>query len=168
MKGKSVRHKLVLLPASFVLFVQSFGCVSIRHTAPPHTKTIANCSNIQTQPSLTQESCELVDRRAVIQQWVSKLNPRCHVPPRVVGWVGNCKERSALWITNQYGRCSTVKASIQGWIQEKKDEANAAPWPRFHPVPTQNVFEPQEAVSPAPATPAPATVPEVYGRFGKG
>jgi hypothetical protein len=45
------------------------------------------------------------------------------------------------------------------WIAKKKAEANAPPWPRFHPLPVREVFSPEEDAA-APA-------PEAYGQFGK-
>lgn len=163
-RRQSVLQKLVLLSASCMLLLQSMGCVSIRQAAPSHMTPIANCSNATFHSSLQEESCELHDRREVLRQWVSKLKPGTVVPRGVVGWAGNCKDRSVSWISNQCGRCSAAKASVQEWIQQKKDEANAPPWPRFHPVPTQNVFEPQNDAADADSP----AVPEVYGRFGKG
>jgi len=53
-----------------------------------------------------------------------------------------------------------MTGSVRGWVNEKKAEANAPPWPHFHPVPTKPVFEPDQTEE--------GMSPEVYGRFGKG
>jgi len=129
-----MHHKLILLTTFMLLLIHFQGCISIR----------------QTHPSSSDDCCELYDRPEAMRRLE-------------VGWAENCKGRSIAWMSNQYGRCAAVKGSVQGWIQAKKDEANAPPWPRFHPVPTQNVFEPQATESPAEPVP-----PDVYGRFGKG
>jgi len=95
------------------------------------------------------EWIELYDRGAVMKRCASQLNPIKLVPSRV-----------SEFVSQQLGRCAAAKASVQGWIHAKKEEANPAPWPRFHPVPTKPVFEAEEAESSA--------MPETYGRFGKG
>ncbi len=163
MKGQSMHHKLMLLSATFMLCAQSMGCITIRDVTPSHAMPIANRVDHAINVASADECCELYDRRDALRRIAKKLNPAHLVPTHVVGWAGSCKDQSMAWMSNQYGRCASVKGSVQGWIQDKKDEANAPPWPRFHPIPTQDVFEPQEPV--APFTPE---APEVYGRFGRG
>jgi hypothetical protein len=162
MKGYGMVSKLIRLSPCFLLFGQFLGCVSIHQVTPGRFASVSNCNDVGPAPS-SDEYCDLYDRREAVQRIASRLNPTQLIPPRAIGWAAQCKDRSQSWMSSQYGRCAAVKGSIQGWIQAKKDEANAPPWPRFHPVPTKNVFEPQE-IERLDATGG----PEVYGRFGKG
>ena len=130
-----------------MLAFHSMGCVSIQNAPSKSHASIANCG-LQHAADL-EESCELHDRRAVMQRWASQLNPMKLVPSGV-----------SEWVSEQPGRCAAVKASVHGWIHTKRAEANPPPWPRFHPVPTKPVFESDEEESSA--------TPEIYGRFGKG
>lgn len=79
---------------------------------------------------------------------------------KLTPWASNCKQRSSQWVSDQWSRCEAAKASIHCWIHTKREETNAPPWPRFHPVPTRPVFEPEVKGS--------SMTPEIYGRFGKG
>ncbi len=48
---------------------------------------------------------------------------------------------------------------LSEWAAKKREQANAPPWPRFHPLPTRNVFYPEDLSE----TPKPT---EQYGQFG--
>ena len=161
--GRTTRHRMMtsntqkrskpkkqsLLCVAMLLILTSSGCVSIRNASPSRTPEIANCSAIEHKSVDSGECCPLYDRGEVMQLWADKLHPRTLLPTSFTGLASNCKER-----------CRAVGASFRGWIQAKKEEANAPPWPRFHPIPTKPVFEPEGAES--------SISPEVYGRFGKG
>ena len=134
--------------ALFVMFsIHSMGCVSIQNAPSTSRTSIANCG-LNNGADLA-ESCQLHDRRAVMQRWARQLNPVQLVPSGV-----------SEWVSQQPSRCSAVKDSIHGWIHTKRAEANPPPWPRFHPMPTKPVFESNDEES--------STMPETYGRFGKG
>ena len=148
-RKRSKPKKRTLLCVAVLLSLNSCGCVSIRNTSPCGSPKIANCSAFEQNPVDSGGCGPLFDRRQVMQQWVGKLHPRTFLPSPITSWAGNCKER-----------CGAVGTSIRGWIHTKKEEANAPPWPRFHPIPTKPVFEPEGAES--------SISPEVYGRFGKG
>lgn len=137
------------LCVAILLVLHSLGCVTLRNTSPSGTPNIANCSAIEQNAIESGQCCSLYDRGEVVRQWVGKFHPRTLVPTPITSWAGNCKER-----------CGAMGTSIRGWIHAKKEEANAPPWPRFHPIPTKPVFEPEGAES--------SISPEVYGRFGKG
>ena len=152
----STLKKRSLLYFALMLSFQNLGCVTIRNSTPSALPAVANCRD-----ELGSEGCcRLYDRHEVVQQWASKFKPSSFISASVCNVAVNCKTCSTAWLSNQYGRCETAKASVLGWIHTKKEEANAPPWPRFHPVPTQPVFEPSENDT--------STAPEVYGRFGKG
>ncbi len=155
-KMRSTLKKRSLLYFALMLSFQNIGCVTIRNSTPSALPAVANCRNEQG----SEDCCRLYDRREVIQQWAGKFKPRSFIPAPVNNMADNCKRCSTAWLTNQYGRCEAAKASVLGWIHAKKEEANAPPWPRFHPVPTKPVFEPSENNT--------STAPEVYGRFGQG
>ncbi len=146
---RSKLKQLTSLCVAILLVFYSCGCVSLRNTSPAGSPKIANCSTLEQNSIDPAECCALYDRGEVVRQWVGKLHPRTLVPTPFSVWAHNCKER-----------CGAVGTSIGGWIHAKKEEANAPPWPRFHPIPTKPVFEPEGAES--------STSPEVYGWFGKG
>lgn len=142
---KKLKNRLI--PLLVLLSLTSTGCVSIR-TVPQRTvPAVANCglSNV----AASERGCELYDRSAIVKKWARQLNPIKLVPTGVSDWVSQQPER-----------CSAMKASVQGWVHKKKEEANPPPWPRFHPVPTHPVFESDEAEY--------SEMPAIYGRFGKG
>jgi len=145
MARKKLQRRLFAL--LLLVLPSSTGCVTIRKTPQKNVSSVTNCGmNIAPDSG---EYCELYDRGAVMKRWASQLNPLKLVPSRVTEFV-----------SQQPGRCAAAKASVQGWIHAKKADANPAPWPRFHPVPTKPVFEADEAES--------SGMPEIYGRFGKG
>ena len=131
---------LLVLPSST-------GCISIRETPQKSVSSVTNCVRNSTPDS--GETYELYDQGAGRKRRARHLNPLKLVPSGVSEFVSQVPER-----------CAAAKASVQGWIHAKKQEANPAPWPRFHPVPTKPVFEAEEAES--------SEMPEIYGRFGKG
>ncbi len=155
MEMRSKLERLSLLYVAIMLSFQNVGCVTIRNSTPTAFSCVANCRDEQ----VSEDCCGLYDRREVIQQWAGKIKPASFIPSPVSTLAGRCKRCSTAWISNQYGRCKTAKATVFGWIHSKKEEANAPPWPRFHPVPTKPVFEPSENDS--------STAPETYGRFGR-
>ena len=157
---QSILKKLNWLGFALVLPFQGIGCVSIQRSSPSGLRPVTNCSDFSNGVLDSEELYQLNDKREVTQTWDSNLDPSHLFPSQVTGWASNSKQRSIKWITNQCGRCANAKASVQEWIIAKKEKANAPPWPRFHPVPTQPVFEPSEK--------DPTLAPEVYGRFGKG
>ena len=155
MEIRSKPIKLVWLYVSFMLLFPNIGCISIRNATPSGLLRVANCND--THPDLVDpmENCPLYDRRLVLEQWAGKLNAA-----KLTLWAGNCKQRSSMWVSKQWCRCEAAKDSVHCWVHTKREEANAPPWPHFHPVPTKPVFEPEEKGS--------SMTPEIYGRFGKG
>ena len=150
MKIRSKHNRLSWLYLPFcMLMLTNTGCISVRNSSPSGFPVVANCNQIQHTPANSAEFCPLYDRRDVLRQWADKLNPVRLIPGQVTDWT-----------SNQRSRCLAARNSVQGWIRAKKEEANAPPWPRFHPVPTKPVFEPEENES--------SMTPEVYGQFGKG
>ena len=145
MTKKRLKKRLIALLV--LLTLHGTGCVSIRKVPENSVSKVANCG-LSNAPAL-DECCELYDRSAVAKRWARQLNPIKLVPSGV-----------SEWVSQQPGRCSAMKASVQGWIRKKKEESNPPPWPRFHPVPTKPVFESDEIDS--------SSTPEIYGRFGKG
>ena len=152
MKIQSKQNRLPWLTLPFgmlVLVLPNIGCISIRNSSPNCFPVVANCNHIQPELANSAEFCPLYDRRDVLRQWAGKLNPKRLIPGQVTDWT-----------SNQRSRCVAARTSVQSWICTKKEEANAPPWPRFHPVPTKPVFEPEENDT--------STAPDVYGQFGKG
>ena len=150
MKIRSKHNRLSWLHLPFcILLLSDNGCISVRNSSSSGFPAVANCNQIQREPANSAEFCPLYDRRDVLRQWADKLNPVRLIPGQVTDWT-----------SNQRSRCLAARNSVQGWIRAKKEEANAPPWPRFHPVPTKPVFEPEENES--------SMTPEVYGQFGKG
>ena len=141
MKAWNALTKLIWLCVVFMLAFQVTGCVSYRHAALNDSLLVSNCGHPTNgcEPFPSVECCELCDADDVSKRWLSRLRP-------VAAWPAQ--------------RCGAIKASVCGWVNEKKAAANAPPWPRFHPVPTKPVFESDQADE--------AMSPEVYGRFGKG
>lgn len=94
------------------------------------------------------EVCPLYDRGEVAKQWARRLNPVQLVPGCVQDWtvchLSGCLER---------------KHRLHAWIARKKEEANEPPWPKFHPVPTKPIFEPDGDSKP--------NAPTEYGTFGR-
>ena len=142
MEIRSKPFKLAWLYLPFMLLHSSIGCMSIRNAPPVGLPRVANCSDIHPGLADPGENFPLYDRHGILQKWDS------------------CKERSAIWVSNQWCRCEAAKVSLHCWIHAKKEAVIAPPWPHFHPVPTKPVFEPEEKGS--------STTPESYGRFGKG
>ena len=146
---RSKPKKQSLHCVAMLLTLTSSGCVSIRNASPSGSHQIENCGCLE-QNSIGSGECGPLFETGVIKQlWAEKLHPGRLLPTPITGLAANCSTR-----------CGAVGSSIRGWIQAKKEEANAPPWPRFHPIPTQPVFEPEGMDS--------STSPEVYGRFGKG
>lgn len=142
------------------------GCVSIvsQSTGNGHgmIRTVAHSTQVSSQdvnsspcgPSC-EEPCPLYDRREVLARTMSAMKPSRWVPQgvknlgaRACNAGTQCRENVASWY---YTKCE--------WFEKKRAEANAPPWPRFHPVPTRPVFAPTEGSNPEE--------PECYGRFGK-
>ena len=119
-----VSREMLYLP--FMLLHSNIGCMSIRNAPPVGFPRVANCSDIHPGLADPGENFPLYDRHGILQKWDS------------------CKERSAIWVSNQWCRCEAAKASLHCWIHAKKEAVIAPPWPRFHPVPTKPVFEPEE------------------------
>lgn len=154
MKKWDALTKRISLCVVFMLSFQATGCVSYRHAALNDTLFVSNCGHqtncCEPLPSSRShpagvthggavECCDFCDSGHISEGWINRLRP-------VAAWPAQ--------------RCGAMKASVCGWVNEKKAAANAPPWPRFHPVPTKPVFEPEQATE--------AMSPEVYGRFGKG
>jgi hypothetical protein len=140
MKAWNTLTKLILLCGVFMLSFQATGCVSFRHAALNDSLLVSNCAH-QTnccEPLPAVECCGLCDVGDISKNCLSRIRP------------------VAVWPAE---RCEAMKASVCGWVNEKKAAANAPPWPRFHPVPTKPVFESDQAEEAMP--------PEVYGRFGR-
>ena len=160
MKGCGMLHKVMLLSVFFIVSTASTGCISIRNASPNAPFTVENCRDHHGCQAASDDCCESCDQPDGIRRLASTLKPAAAVPKKVIGIAQGCKDRTAAWMSNQCGRCYAAKSSLHDWIQAKREEANAPPWPRFHPIPTQNVFAPQPSDQP--------DTPEVYGRFGKG
>ena len=141
MKAWNALPKLLRLCVVFMLAFQSTGCVSYRHAALNDSLLMSNCGDQMNccEPLPSVECCGLCDTGDISKSCLSRIRP-------VFAWPAQ--------------RCGAMKASVCGWVNEKKAAANAPPWPRFHPVPTKPVFESDQAEE--------AMSPEVYGRFGKG
>jgi hypothetical protein len=154
MKAWNALSKLIWLCVVSMLSFQATGCVSYRHAALNDSLLVSNCGRntncceplpfSRSHPAgVTHdgavECCDLCDAGDVSKRWLSRLRP-------VAAW--------------PVQRCGAMKASVCGWVNEKKAAANPPPWPRFHPVPAKPVFESDQADE--------AMSPEVYGRFGKG
>jgi hypothetical protein len=152
-QSKGLGWLLVSLCCMFL----SVGCISIRRADPNGFQT-QTCSDSSTPTC--EEPCPLHDRREVLASLATRMNPAQLVPHRVSSLACTCRDRSTAFVSHQGHRVGAMGASVRGWIQEKKDEANAPPWPRFHPLPTRPVF--------APESEAESTTPNAYGRFGKG
>jgi len=153
-RARQSQHLLAL--CMLLVIAPSQGCVTIRDVGPVQ---VSNCRQSNSGSMAGDPCCQLYDRGEVAKQWASKMNPVKLVPPAMVDWVCQCKHGTAGWFSNQCARCAARKASIHGWFHKKREEANAPPWPRFHPVPTKPVFEPEEIAEQA--------APQVYGRFGE-
>jgi len=151
MKAWETLARLIWLSTLFMLSLQCMGCVSFQYSAPNCSPTVSNCGipNNCCDPGNSVECCDLNDRPELI----SRLRP-------ISDWTSERKQRTSMWFASQRERCGAMRGSVRGWVSEKKAEANAPPWPRFHPVPTKPVFEPEQAEE--------DMSPEVYGRFGKG
>ena len=143
MKIRSKPIKLAWLYVPFMLLLPNIGCISIQNASPARLPGVANCNGTRTDLADLGDDCPLNDRREFLPHWAS-----------------NCRYCSSMWISNQWGRCEAAKASLYCWIHAKKEAVITPPWPRFHPVPTKPVFEPDEK--------KPSMTPEIYGRFGKG
>ena len=135
--------KMAWLYMPFLMVLPNIGCISIRNGSPAGLPRVANCNDFHTDLADPEENFWLNDRREIQSHWAS-----------------SCKQRSSMWLSKQWSRCEASKASFHCWIHAKKEEAITPPWPRFHPVPTRPVFEPDDKGS--------STTPEIYGRFGKG
>ena len=155
MKIRSKPIELAWLYVPFMLLLPNIGCISIQNASPAGLPRVANCNDIHSGLTEPGGNSPLYERHEVLDPLASKL-----YDAKLIGWASNCKQRSSQWVSDQWSRCETAKTSIQCWIHTKRKEANAPPWPRFHPVPTRPVFEPEEKGS--------STTPEIYGRFGKG
>jgi len=154
-KRQSIVAGVLSSTLASILFLPLVGCISIQKS--PELPRVTSCGVVSgpEQPL----ACELHDRREVFQHWTSRMNPAQMVPPSVAAWSRDCKHRTSSWVGNQRDRCRLATSSLGSWIQAKKDEANAPPWPRFHPVPAKPAFEPERN--------ADSDTPEIYGRFGK-
>jgi hypothetical protein len=140
---KNQPNKRASLPWLLVgLIFHPFGCVTLQKVSSRQPSQQARFV------SQTDESCPLPDRRKLISQIAAKMNPARMIP-----------ERSYVWMWEQQARWSSAKQSCSDWIARKKEEANPPPWPRFHPIPTKPVFEPEEQ--------SPNDAPEAFGTFGK-
>jgi hypothetical protein len=135
---------------AFVAFSCS-GCIAIRNGATTTTPMMTSVAcDTACAPNALNEVCPLYDRKEVAKQWASRLNPMRLVPGRVTEWVA-C----------QHAHCVSCRHGLCHWYQRKREDANAPPWPHFHPVPTKPAFEPETPYSDVDAT------PEAYGTFGR-
>lgn len=159
-------NRSVLALTTCLVCIMQTGCVSIvsNSSGTNHglIRKAAHSNHIQSLianfPSCDpacEEPCPLYDRREVLARTVSAMSPSNWMPQSVKNLgaktcegAANCRDRMASWY---YTKCE--------WVEKKRAEANAPPWPRFHPVPTKPVFAPTEGYNP--------TEPECYGRFGK-
>ena len=155
MKAWRALAKLIWLSVLFMLSFQCLGCVSIIHSGSNCGSIVSNCGD-QTNacdPIPSMDCSECCDRPELAEKMINRLRT-------AADWTQERRQRTSLWFLTQRERCGAVKASVCDWANEKKAEANAPPWPRFHPVPTRPVFEPDQGEQ--------DVHPEVYGRFGKG
>jgi hypothetical protein len=142
-----------------VLVFSSTGCLSIRRI--PISTTISQSRVVfpsNAEHECGADTCTLYDRSEVAHQWAARLNPVHLVPTQVIVWGGAGKARMSNWFENRKAEHAARKANMNDWLVRKKEEANPAPWPRFHPVPTKPVFEPDDK--------SPSIEPDLYGRFG--
>ena len=145
-KENLLHKKPFLLPWALLLVaVNSSGCISIRNVSPSE---VSNCSQLSVSKGSCDEFFPLYDRGQVVKQLAGRLNPAQTVPESVTNW-----------LSNQRSHCLAAKDSVHVWYHQKKEAANAPPWPRFHPIPTKPVFEPDPMSE--------SSTPEAYGRFRK-
>jgi hypothetical protein len=156
-----VSPSTTLIPFFFLLLMCQAGCVSIQPS--PFNASISQSHHVSSVSEAEwagagPDSCTLYDRTEVAKQWAARLNPARLVPRKVVEWSDVRKNRISTWVGSQRSNHEMRKAALIDWFDRKKEEANPAPWPRFHPVPTKPVFEPDEQ--------SPSDEPNLYGRFG--
>jgi hypothetical protein len=147
--ARSYCYQKCLVLACVGIVANSIGCVSVMHR-PIDQACIAEVSQSDCQP------CELYDRGELIARYAEAAAPRNWLPQPIVGLGAKTGELG----TSCCGAATEWCARKKQWIEKKKAEANAPPWPSFHPVPTRPVFSPQQAEG--------QPTPEAYGRFGAG
>jgi len=139
-------------------FIPHLGCVSIQRNLKPGSVPFSTQLVSDSNGNDSQE-CQLYDRREVWGRIGQRLNPVPYLPSRLTDWATLSRDRTNAWMCEQRTKCAATKQSFAEWKEKKKEEANQPPWPRFHPVPTKPVFEPDEL--------SPQIAPEILGQFGK-
>jgi hypothetical protein len=81
------------------------------------------------------------------------------LPDRIplVSKLGGIKDTMHRKKTHLTERCESLRHDYRVWRRGLEEKKQAPPWPRFHPVPTRDVF------APTPETELDA--PVIYGRF---
>ena len=141
MQARGTLAKLIWLSVLLLLSLQCIGCVALQCSSPNSVPIVTRCGHQTNRydPFDSCECCEMYDQSEIGEGIVSRMRP------------------FGAWTSE---RCGVIKTTAFGWANRCKAEANAPPWPRFHPVPTKPVFEPEQVDE--------EVSPEVYGRFGKG